>query len=170
MKSKESKKWHVVYTKPRWEKKVHKLFEEKAIESYCPLNKVIKKWSDRYKTVLEPLFKSYVFVKIAEEEKTAVRMVGGVVNFVYWLGKPAIVREEEITLIKRFLNEYENVQAQPLEIKENSKVRIEQGAFINQEGTVIRVLHNKVQLIIETIGYSLVAVVDKSNITIASRF
>ena len=103
-------------------------------------------------------------------EKTAVRMVGGVVNFVYWLGKPAIVREEEITLIKRFLNEYENVQAQPLEIKENSKVRIEQGAFINQEGTVIRVLHNKVQLIIETIGYSLVAVVDKSNITIASRF
>jgi len=163
----ESKRWYVVYTKPRWEKKVYKLFEEKAIESYCPLNRVRKKWSDRYKTVLEPLFKSYVFVKIAEEEKTAVRMVGGVVNFVYWLGKPAVVREEEIILIKKFLNEYENVQALPLEIKENSRVRIEQGVFINREATVIKVLNNKVQLVIETIGYSLVAVVDKSNIAIS---
>jgi transcription antitermination factor NusG len=61
-----TKKWFAIYTRPRWEKKVHKLLEEKGIECYCPLNKVHRKWSDRIKIVEEPLFKSYVFVKLTE--------------------------------------------------------------------------------------------------------
>jgi transcription antitermination factor NusG len=64
--------WYALYTKPRWEKKVHALLTDKKIESYCPLNKVRKKWSDRMKTVEEPLFKSYVFVRVNEEEQTKV--------------------------------------------------------------------------------------------------
>ena len=37
-------------------------------------------------------------------------MVSGVLNFVYWNGKPAIVKEEEIDTIRKFLNEYEDVE------------------------------------------------------------
>ncbi|MEI9958604.1 MAG: transcription termination/antitermination NusG family protein [Ferruginibacter sp.] len=61
--------WHAVYTKPRWEKKVAALLEARGIEYYCPLNKVVKQWSDRKKVVLEPLFKSYVFVHVEEAKK-----------------------------------------------------------------------------------------------------
>ncbi|MES1159526.1 MAG: UpxY family transcription antiterminator, partial [Bacteroidota bacterium] len=103
------KTWYAVYTKPRWEKKVYALLTEKGMEAYCPLNKVKKKWSDRVKWVDEPLFKSYVFVSIPEDEQTAVRMVSGVVNFVYWLGKPAVIKDKEIALIRSFLNEYTEV-------------------------------------------------------------
>jgi transcription antitermination factor NusG len=163
------KKWYVVYTKPRWEKKVYTLLNEKGYENYCPLNRVKKKWSDRIKTVYEPLFKSYVFVKISEEEKTPVRMVNGIVNFVYWLGKPAVVKEKEIVQIKKFLNEYENVQAEPFLLKENMKVRIEQGALMNKEGTVVKIFNNKVQVFIESIGYSLTAYVDKSNVAVTGK-
>jgi transcription antitermination factor NusG len=74
------KRWYALYTKPRWEKKVYKGLSQKGIESYCPLNKVKRKWSDRIKTIEEPLFKSYVFVKVAELEKTDVRFVDGVLN------------------------------------------------------------------------------------------
>jgi len=160
------KKWYAVYTKPRWEKKVHKLFDEKEVENYCPLNKVRKKWSDRIKVVEEPLFKSYIFVQISEEEKTKVRMTNGVVNFVYWQGKPAVVKEKEINIIKKFLNEYENVIAQPITLKSDMKIKIQQGMFMDSEATITKVLNNKVQVIIESIGYSLVAVIDKSNIAI----
>jgi transcription antitermination factor NusG len=66
-------KWYAIYTRPRWEKKVNFLLQGKGIESYCPLNKVRRKWSDRIKTIEEPLFKSYVFVKIDEEARTNVR-------------------------------------------------------------------------------------------------
>jgi len=155
-----------VYTKPRWEKKVHKLFDEKGVENYCPLNKVRKKWSDRIKVVEEPLFKSYIFVQVSEDEKTKVRMTNGVVNFVYWQGKPAVVKEKEINIIKKFLNEYENVIAQPISLRSDMKIKIQQGMFMDNEATITKVLNNKVQVIIESIGYSLVAVIDKSNIAI----
>lgn len=160
----EVKKWYAVYTKPRWEKKIHKLFSEKGLESYCPLNKIRRKWSDRIKIVEEPLFTSYVFVKVDEEEKTKVRTTNGVLNFVYWQGKPAIIKEKEIEVIKKFLHEYENVIAEPIELKSDMKVKIQQGAFMDKQGTVTKVLGNKVKVIIESIGYSLVAVIDKSNI------
>src|SRR5688572_5910878 len=104
------KKWYALYTKPRWEKKVDKLLAEKGMESYCPLQRVQRQWSDRKKIVDEPLFKSYVFVRISDEQQTAVRMVNGVVNFVYWMGKPAIVKDHEIQIIRQFMNEYDNVE------------------------------------------------------------
>jgi transcription antitermination factor NusG len=163
------KKWYAVYTRPRWEKKIHVLFAAKGLESYCPLNKVRKKWSDRIKVIEEPLFKSYVFIKVSEEEKTKVRMTNGVINFVYWAGKPAIIKEKEIETIKKFLNEYESVIAEPLTLKSDMKVRIQRGAFMDKEAKVTRVMSNKVQVIIESIGYSLIAVIDKSNIAMAEK-
>jgi transcription antitermination factor NusG len=163
------KNWYAVYTKPRWEKKVHSRLEEKGIEAYSPLNRVRKKWSDRMKWVEEPLFKSYVFVKIAEEDKTRVRMVDGVVNFVYWLGKPAIIKNMEIEAIRNFLNEYDEVVAEPIELAKNMKVTIRGGALMDKEGKVIQVFNNKVQVVIESIGYALVAVINKSNISMSRK-
>jgi len=158
------KKWYAVYTRPRWEKKIHGILGQKGTESYCPLNKVRRKWSDRIKVVEEPLFKSYLFVHIDEDEITKVRMTNGVVNFVYWQGKPAIVKDKEIDVIRKFLKEYEDVVAAPIHLRPDGRVRIQQGIFMDKEATVIRVQGNKVQVIIESIGYSLVALVDKSNL------
>jgi|ERR1700733_4970305 len=162
-----TKKWYTVYTKPRWEKKVYGLLTERDIEAYCPLNRVRKKWSDRVKWVEEPLFRSYVFVRIRDEEQTRIRMVNGVVNFVYWLGKPAIVRDKEIEIIRKFLDEYDEVQAVPLEIRTDAKVRIQRGALMDKEAKVVKVFNNKVQVIVESIGYSLVAVIDRSNLSMS---
>jgi len=160
----ENKNWFAVYTKPRWEKKVFSSLQEKGLECYCPLNKVRKKWSDRVKTIEEPLFKSYVFVKIEPDQQTEVRMTNGVVNFVYWQGKPAMIREKEINTIRRFLNEYENVQAHPVELKADQKVRIYAGVLMDHEARVLKVKGNQVEVMIESLGYKLVASVDKSNI------
>ena len=157
--------WYAIYTKPRWEKKVHSLLSEKKIESYCPLNKVRKKWSDRMKIVEEPLFKSYVFAKVNDEERTKVRMTAGVMNFVYWQGKPAIIPAKEIETIRKFLNEYENVLAEPIQLKEDGKVIIRQGLFMDQEAKILKIEGNRVKVIIESIGYSLVASIDKKNLS-----
>ncbi|PVD52018.1 antitermination protein NusG [Terrimonas sp.] len=158
------KRWHAVYTKPRWEKKVFALLEEKGIIAYCPLNKVRRKWSDRYKIINEPLFKSYVFVKINEDEKKKVRMIPGVVNFVYWNGKPAIIKEEEINIIRRFLNEYEFVAIEPVQLRQRQRVKIMSGIFMDQEGVVIRSGKNKVQIILESLGFMLTGKLNRSEI------
>lgn len=160
------KNWYAVYTKPRWEKKVYALLDSKGMEAYCPLNRVRKKWSDRVKWVEEPLFKSYVFVRVAEAGLADVRLTNGVVNFVYWLGKPAMVRDKDIAVIRQFLNDHDEVVAIPLGLETDSKVTIRRGVFMDKQATVLKVLKNKVQVVIESIGFSLVAVIDRSNVTI----
>jgi transcription antitermination factor NusG len=159
-----SKRWYAVYTKPRWEKKVHTLFEAKGMESYCPLNKVHRKWSDRIKLVEEPLFKSYVFIHVPKEMHPEVRLTSGVLNFVYWLGKPAIVKQSEIDRIKRFLNEYDNVTVEPLQIMENDQVVIRAGAFMDQQAKVVRAFGKRVEVEIQSLGYKLVAILEKRNV------
>jgi len=141
----------------------------KGLEAYCPLNRVRKKWSDRLKWVEEPLFKSYVFVRITENEQTSVRLVGGVVNFVYWLGKPAIIKNGEIETIRRFLNDYDEVWAEPITLQKDTRITIRQGPFMNKEGKVVKVFNNKVQVVLENIGYCLMAVVDRTNVAMSSK-
>lgn len=158
------KKWYAVYTKPRWEKKVHSLFTEKGLVSYCPLNKVRKRWSDRIKLVEEPLFKSYVFVQVQDEQQPQVRMVNGVLNFVYWNGKPAIVKESEIDTIRKFLNEYSDVEVKPMNLQANQAVMVKRGLLMNNTGRIRRLMNNKVEVLIESLGYTLVASLEKSNI------
>jgi transcription antitermination factor NusG len=159
-----SLKWYAIYTKPRWEKRVNSLLLQKGIEVYCPLNKVRRKWSDRIKTIEEPLFKSYVFVKIKEEERTNVRMTSGVVNFVYWGGKPAIIKEKEIQTIKRFLDEYENVEVVKIELSAGDRVQVVAGPMMDKEGKVLEVKNRMAKVCIDSLGYMLIAYIDKSKL------
>lgn len=156
-----SRKWLAVYTRPRWEKKVNQQLIEKGLESYCPLNKVRRKWSDRVKVVEEPLFKSYVFLKVNNDDRTEVRMTPGVINFVYWDSKPAVIKEREINAIRRFLNEYENVEIRPMDIKAQQRVKITAGPLMDQEGKVLSIFRKTAKVSIESLGYVLVAHIDR---------
>jgi transcription antitermination factor NusG len=156
--------WLAIYTKPRFEKKVAERIGSKGLEVYCPLNKVRKKWSDRYKVVEEPLFKSYVFVKVKEEDQIRIRLTDGVVNFIYSEGKPAVIREEEINVIRRFLREYTDVRLSPLPIEKGTRVRVTSGVLMDREGIVVDVLNKKAFVLLESLGYELSATFDKSSL------
>jgi transcription antitermination factor NusG len=162
--------WFAVYTKPRWEKKVASVLEQKGIENYCPLNKIVRQWSDRKKIVLEPIFKSYVFVKIDDEKKWEFKKINGIVNFVYWLGKPAHIRDEEITTIRKFLNEFNNIEIVYNNITLNSKVRVKQGVLMNYHGILLELIGNKAKVKIESMGIQLSAQFDRKNIEIIPSY
>jgi transcription antitermination factor NusG len=158
------KTWYAVYTRPRWEKKVASLLLEAGIENYCPINKVTRQWSDRKKVVLEPVFKGYVFVRVEENKKWEVKNISGVLNYVYWLGKPAHIRDEEIDLIKKFLNEFHDVQVESKGFVVNSEVRIKQGVLMNYHGIVVEVLGNRAVVKIDSLDLQLSAHFDKKNL------
>jgi transcription antitermination factor NusG len=158
--------WYAVNTRPRWEKKVSTLLENKGIENYCPLNKVIKQWSDRRKVILEPLFKCYVFVKVEEQYKWELKKIEGIINYVYWLGKPAKIKEEEIITIKKFLNEFSDVTVEEMGLRVNQKVRIKQGVLMNYEGILLELSGNRAFVKIESMGLQLSAHFDKKNLDI----
>ena len=149
------KKWFVIYTKPRWEKKVYAALLKKQVEVWCPVQKVQKQWSDRKKIIEEPLFKSYLFVQIDYvSERLRVLMTDGALNFVHYLGKPAIICNEEIDVIKRYLNEEKSkidiISAEGF--KKDTKVKINTGVFIDQEGTIFRTGKRKVYVELKSLG------------------
>lgn len=157
--------WFAVYTKPRWEKKVASILEEQGIENYCPLNKVVKQWSDRKKVIMEPIFKSYVFVRIPDDEKWELRNINGILNFVYWLGKPARVRDEDIHTIRKFLNEFSDIQVEDApKLAVNSKVKVRQGLLMNYQGILLELSGNRAKVMIESMGIQLSAHFDKKNL------
>lgn len=160
-----TKRWYALYTRPKWEKKVAELLTKKGIISYCPIRKVTKQWADRKKIVLEPLFTSYVFVSISANEYIRTLETDGVLNFVHFLGKPGIIKNEEIDVIKQFLAEYENV-AVIKAVQSNDKVRILNGPLTALEGEVVEVKNKTVKVSLPTLGYHLVAEIEKTNIEI----
>ena len=165
-----AKNWYVVYTKPRWEKKVARQLQQKGIEHYCPLTKVQKQWSDRKKIILEPLFSAYVFVRLEETQQAPVKQTDGVMNFVYWLKQPAIIRNEEIDTIKRFLNEYENVKLEKTVVNINDQVKVISGPLMERQGNVLEVKNKTVKVSLPSLGYCIVAEIEKANIEILSNF
>jgi len=156
--------WYVVYTRPRWEKKVAGLLTERGIAHYCPLNKVQKQWSDRKKVVLEPLFKGYVFVQLPEDKKWDIKQIDGVLNYVYWLGKPAVVKDGDIENIRKFLNEFENIEVIHANLSVNDTVLVKNGLLMNYKGIVLEVLGNRARVNIESMGIQLSAVFDNKNL------
>ena len=166
----EEKHWYAIYTQPRCEKKVNKLLTKYGIDNYCPLNVVYRKWSDRMKKVEEPLFKSYVFVYVTDAERLEVRKTDGVLNFVYWLGKPAIIKPADIEAIRRFMNEYDDVEAISLtaddEITPGKRLTITGGIMMGEEAIALRVDKKMVEVRIESIGFKLIAKIERKKLVV----
>ena len=104
---------------------------------YCPLHKFIRKWSDRTKVTEEPLFKGYVFIYIKEYKRDEVFSYAGTVRYLFWLRRLAVIRDEEIATIKKWLGHYDNERLKVTDITPNTNVRITSGKFINEEGILL---------------------------------
>ncbi|MBL7760705.1 MAG: UpxY family transcription antiterminator [Sediminibacterium sp.] len=158
MENKPEKKWYALYTKPRWEKKIDAALIRKGIESWCPLQKVERQWSDRKKVIEDPLFKSYVFVRISETERRHVLMTDGVLNFVHYLGKPAVIKEDEVNNIKMYLAEKDAriTIISDEGFREGEKIRVNFGVFMDKEGTVMRGNRKKVYVQLQSLGQVMV--------------
>ncbi|MDC8004739.1 UpxY family transcription antiterminator [Aureisphaera galaxeae] len=101
MKPKSTIGWHVVYVRSRFERKVHEAIEEMSIESFLPMVKTVRKWSDRKKVIEKPLFPSYVFVNIRSSmDFYKVLSVNGTCAYIKIGSDYATVREEEINKVK----------------------------------------------------------------------
>ncbi|MCW3086900.1 MAG: UpxY family transcription antiterminator [Sediminibacterium sp.] len=155
---KSEKKWYAIYTKPRWEKKIDTVLIRKGVESWCPLQKIERQWSDRKKIIDDPLFKSYVFVRIDETERSKVLMTDGVLNFVHYLGKPAVIKDAEVDTIKKYLAEKDaHIFIISQEgFSEDTRIKVNHGVFMGNEGTVLRGGKKKVYVKLESLGQIMV--------------
>lgn len=143
--------WFVLYTKSRNEKIVADKLRQRGIEVYCPLKLTRRKWSDRYKLVEEPLFRSYCFVRLADHERNQVFSVPGVVRYLFWQQKPAIVRDVEIEAIRRLLNDFDHASITVNQLKPGDRLTITSGSFSDVSGQVIAQQKKTVSIILDSL-------------------
>jgi len=126
--------------------------EQMGVEVYCPLITEIKQWKDRKKKLKTPLFKSYVFIKLEEKNRNRVFDVPGVVRYLFWLGKPAIVRNEEIEVIQEWLDCEKVDDAKVDHLNQGDKISIKNGVFKDHEAIIREVGNRKMRLILPKLG------------------
>lgn len=144
--------WYVIYTKPKWEKKTAEQLNKLAINTYCPTIKKIHQWSDRKKKVVVPLFNNYVFVQLDEKDRNLVFHSPGVIRYLFWLGKHAIVKDTEINNIKEWLSSVESSDISVIEYKIGQKIKINSGPFCDQNAVVKDITKTDYVLILESLG------------------
>ncbi|OEK03866.1 hypothetical protein BFP97_13680 [Roseivirga sp. 4D4] len=144
--------WTAFYTKPRSEKKTSERLIEKGYDVYCPTRTIVKQWSDRKKKISEPVFTSYIFAKVDEQSRNEILNDQGVVSNVFWLGKPAVIRDQEIHAIRSFLEDFPMAEAQYGNYESGSKVEISSGPLSGQSGLVRRIQGSKAYLTIVSLG------------------
>lgn len=156
--------WFVIYTKSRYEKKVAEELIERGIDAYCPTIKKVRQWSDRKKIVELPLFNSYVFVQLEESERAKVFGVPGFVRYLFWLQKPAIVRDEEIEAIRYYLDDFDHSKISVVPLREKEYIRIKSGILTDKVGEVISQQGRKVAIFLEELGFKMEIDISKTEV------
>ena len=145
------KKWFVVYTRPQQELKVASQLSAMGITNYCPTITLVKQYSDRKKKVTKPLLSSYVMVELEQNERNKVFACNGIVRYLFFLGKPAVVPASEITLMQDHLNGvYNDSKITTLSVGDSHM--ISQGPFSGILGKVVETDNTKVKLELTSLG------------------
>ena len=133
--------WYAVYTKSRYEKKLAEKLNEKGIEAYVPLKKVVRQWSDRKKLVAEPLIRSYCFVRPqpGPRQYDEVLDTDGAVRFIWFSGKPAPIPNKQIDILKVITGADVEVDVAPGMFHKGTSVRINAGPLAGVSGELIEI-------------------------------
>jgi transcription antitermination factor NusG len=136
-------KWFAVYTRSRHEKKLMDLLLAKDIEAYIPLRRTLHQWSDRKKFVEIPLIRSYCFVRVNFKNYYEVLNTQGAVRYVWFSGKPAVIPDRQIDVLKAITGHNIEVDCLPDYFQPGVKVKINSGPLIGISGELVSISSKK---------------------------
>lgn len=155
--------WQVIYTYPKFEKKIKKELERLEIDCFLPMHNVIRQWSDRKKKLTLPLFPNYLFVRADTNNRWQIQKVNGVVNFVTHAGKLSYVSDSIINSLK--LATLSKLEVSNEQFVEGDKVRVMNGPLIGLSGILVkRKGRCKLAITIETMRQSVMVEVDAEDL------
>jgi transcription antitermination factor NusG len=159
--------WLVAYTKPRWEKKLSDQLAAKGFEVYCPTQRVKRRWSDRTKMIDQPLFSSHIFVHLEPERRDEVYFTSGFVRFLFWNKRPAVVRDEEIATLRRWLNDFDHEAISVEAYQPGTPIKVQSGPLQGREATVLEQRGTKLELYLEDLQVKVSVDISKTQLASA---
>jgi transcriptional antiterminator RfaH len=138
-KSSSEEKWYALYTRPRAEKLVYQRLVEVGIETFLPLQKTYRMWSDRKKLVEKPLLTSYIFVKTNGKNFPKVYKTNGVVKFVSFEGKPVSIPQNQIDNLRLLINSDAEIEVSFDKFATGDNVEVISGSLVGLTGELIKI-------------------------------
>ncbi len=132
-------KWYALYTRPRAEKQVFQRLVEEGIETFLPLQKTYRKWSDRKKMIEKPLLTSYIFVKTNKKNFPRVYKTNGVVKFVSFEGQPVSIPQNQIDNLRLLINSDAEIEVTFDKFSPGDNVEVVNGSLIGLTGELIKI-------------------------------
>ncbi len=149
-------RWFAIYTKYKREKLIHKELQRKGIESYLPIQTVIRNYTSKRKKVELPLISCYLFVKITKPEYVPVLETDDVVKFVRFSKNLLAIPEKEINLLKLIVGEGLPIVAEKIALRKGDTVEVTGGNLTGLKGILVEE-HGEKEMVIDLdrMGYSL---------------
>ncbi len=161
--------WHAVYVKSRTEKKAQAELQIQEIETFLPLQRKLRQWSDRKKWVEMPLISGYLFVKASRKEYDQILQSNYVVSYVRFEGKAAVIPDAQIEYLKLMLKQDNSeIEITREKLKPGQMIEVVAGLLIGLKGKLQKIKgKNKVAIEFVELGCSaLVEILAKDIISI----
>jgi transcriptional antiterminator RfaH len=156
-------KWYAVYTKPRAEKQVNQRLLEEGVETFLPLQKTYRIWSDRKKLVEKPLLPSYLFVKTKVKNFHHVYRIQGIVKFVSFEGKPVSIPKKQIDNLRLLVDSDAQIEVSSENFSKGDNVEVISGSLIGLTGELIKIGNkNRVVIRIDRLDQNLLLKIPKA--------
>ena len=154
---KSTSKWYAVYTRPRAEKLVNERLKEVEVETFLPMQKTYRIWSDRKKLVEVPLLSSYVFVKVIPKDFPKVYQSSGVVRFISFEGQPASIPQNQIDNLRLLINSDTEIEISSEKFEKGDNVEVVRGSLIGLTGELVNIgPHSRVIVRIDRLDQNLI--------------
>jgi len=132
--------WYAVYTKSRYEKKAVEELTGKGIECYLPIKKVKRTWGKQSRIVDFPLISCYIFVRVNRFVYYDVLVANGVMWYVCFNGKPAVIPDYQIQSLKVIEKNYNDQMIVTSErIDKGDLIEVSGGALDGTRAEVVRI-------------------------------
>lgn len=157
-------RWYAVYTNANHEKRVAEQLRQRSVEHLLPLYRSVRRWKDRRVKLELPLFRGYVFVRLALCDRLQVLQVPGVAKLVGFSGRPTALPDKEIETLKKWM--VSGVRAEPhVLLHVGGRVRVVRGPMEGVEGILVRKKNlYRVVLTLDLIARSAAVEVDSADI------
>lgn len=159
-------KWFAVYVAFKKEKFVKQLLVNKGIETYLPIQKVIRKYKSKVKKLETPLISCYIFVRIVKCDYIKILETEYVIKFVK-IGRDLVaIPDSEINVMQLILEAGVEVTIEQNSFYEGDKVLVKEGSLMGLRGKLIK-FYGKERVVVElsTISYTLHIEINKSLLT-----
>ena len=150
------KSWYLIYTRENSEKRICSLLKKKLIETYCPLNRRQLRHFNRVKLFSEPLFTSFIFARLGEDDLKIITKLKSTINIAFWKNKYAIISEEEIKTIKEFVLHNQNIKLEKSKVGIGEIIITNSPNYTNNTNSV-SIKAGLLKVLLPSIGFTMVS-------------